>query len=68
MSSLPGSPSPTLRRVWSEVPGPARGSLKDHLLNGTSADWLARSLTEAGYPIGATTIKTYRRSLRQNGV
>lgn len=39
-----------------------------HLLGGTSAEWLADTLTLAGYPLGQTTIKSYRRALREAGV
>lgn len=44
--------------------GEALEPLLDHLQGGTSAEWLAETLTEAGAPIGATTIKAYRRKLR----
>jgi hypothetical protein len=32
-----------------------------HLRGGTSAAWLADWLTRAGHPVGATTIKDYRK-------
>lgn len=35
--------------------------------SGPAADWLAATLTEQGHPISATTIKDYRRRLRQKG-
>lgn len=44
--------------------GEAVDPLLGHLIGGTSADWLAETLTEAGLPIGPTTIKAYRRKLR----
>lgn len=37
----------------------------EHMNGGTSADWLARTLTRAGHPIGATTLKAYRQAARE---
>jgi hypothetical protein len=42
--------------------------LVEHLLGGTSADWLAEALTEHGAPVGATTIKAYRRRIAERSV
>jgi hypothetical protein len=42
--------------------------LVEHLLGGTSADWLAETLTEHGAPVGATTIKAYRRRIAERSV
>lgn len=35
----------------------------EHLLGGTSAEWLAKTLSQNGHRIGATTIKSYRRDI-----
>ena len=54
-----------LAEVWEEIPASARGPLQDHLLGGTSAEWIAETLKEEGYPIGASTIRTWRRNTRK---
>lgn len=61
--ALPGAPPPRLRAVWESLDPETKAPARDHLLGGTSAEWLALVLTEHGHRIGATTIKTYRRSL-----
>lgn len=65
---LPGAPGKALSSVWSQLSPAAKAALRSHLLAGTSAEWLAITLTNAGYRIGASSIKAYRRSLRQEGV
>lgn len=45
-----------------------QATLTEHLLGGTSASRLARDLSEAGFPIGATTIKDYRALARDCGL
>ena len=40
-------------------------ALAEHLLGGTPASRLAATLTESGYPIGATAIKDYRARVRR---
>lgn len=67
-SLLPGTPPPVLQAVWDALSRQERAALREHLLGGTSADWLATVLTGSGWRVGATTIKTYRRALRQAGV
>lgn len=42
--------------------------LEEHLLGGTSADWLAQTLTDNGIQIGATTIKAHRRRQTEGSV
>lgn len=61
---LPGTPPPTLAALYGALSPVSQGALKAHLLGGTSADWLAAILREEGFAISATTIRTYRRSLR----
>lgn len=61
---LPGTPGPALSALWGELSGLERDALLPHLLGGTSAEWLSQILREAGRDISATTIRTYRRSLR----
>jgi hypothetical protein len=60
---LPGTPGPRLEAIWEALGPRAREALRKHLLGGTSADWIASTLRESGYPISASTIRTYRRSL-----
>lgn len=55
-----------LAEVWDEIPGSAREPLKEHLLGGTSAEWIAQTLTSEGHPIGASTIRTWRRNTRED--
>lgn len=62
--TLPGTPPPTLARVWGDLSGVERALVREHILQGTSADWLADTLREFGYTVSATTIRSYRRSLK----
>lgn len=39
----------------------------DHLRGGTSANYLADWLKRAGCPVGATTIKDYRKKVQHVG-
>lgn len=64
-STLPGTPPPTLAGVWGDLTGQERALLRQHLMGGTSAEWLADTLREFGYTISATTIRSYRRSLKE---
>lgn len=66
--TLPGTPGKAISSVWEALSASERAALLPHLLGGSPADWLARTLTEHGHQIGATTIKDYRRALRQEGV
>ena len=51
-----------------EVGGEAREAILAHLRGGTSAAWLSRWLTKAGHPVSATTIKDYRKKVRDVGL
>lgn len=66
LEGLPGTPGPTLRALCESLDPATRASVREHVLGGTSAEWLALVLTEHGHRIGATTIKRYRRSLREH--
>ena len=66
--SLPGTPGKALSALWSRLETIQQQALLPHLLGDTSAQWLAETLTAKGYPIGRTTIKDYRRALREQGV
>lgn len=57
-------PTGKLKEVLESLPQPYADAALNHLNGGTSAEWLASVLTDAGYPIGATTIKQYRRKMR----
>jgi hypothetical protein len=61
--SLPGMPGSALASIWSHLTAQERAALRPHLLGSTSAEWLSRTLTAFGFPISATTIRTYRRSV-----
>jgi hypothetical protein len=64
---LPGTPGPTLIDIWSALTLEERDALVPHLTGQTSADWLSSILRIHGHDVSATTIRTYRRSLRQEG-
>lgn len=65
---LPGDPPPVLRDAYGPMAVPYKEAVLDHLLGGTSADWLSGWFKRYGTPVGSTTIKTYRASLRETGV
>lgn len=67
MSDLPGKPGPALAGIWAQLGQEARTALLPHLLADTSADWLSSTLCKHGHYVSATTIRTYRRALRQEG-
>lgn len=53
--------SAKLKAALEAVGTEAREGFLTHLEGGTSANYLSDWLTRAGHPIGATTIKDYRR-------
>lgn len=65
--ALPGTPPPVLARIWDGLTKEARELVLDHLTSETSAEWLAHVLSDER-PVSATTIRTYRRALRRQGV
>lgn len=62
--TLPIEPEGRLAEVLGELNSKRREAFVGHLLGGTSADWLARTMKQGGVPIGATTIKRYRAAVR----
>jgi hypothetical protein len=65
---LPGQPGPTLKRICEELEPDVRETVVLRLLDAsTSAERLALVLRKHGHAVSASTIRTYRRSLR-NGV
>jgi hypothetical protein len=63
VSGLPGNPPPVLVKALDQHPIEVQRLFIAHLQGGTSCDWLADRLAVAGTPVGATTLKRYRRSL-----
>jgi hypothetical protein len=63
---LPGNPGKALRVACDAMPEPIRSAFLAHLLGDTSAEYLAGWLARYGRPVSASTIRTYRRSLRQS--
>ncbi len=62
---LPGIPGPKIRDAWDRMDERRRAAFRPRLLGSTSAEYLADWLTRAGTPVSASTIRTYRRSLRK---
>ena len=60
---LPGAVPPVLSEALSKLHPERREALVEHLLGGTSADYLSDWLGRAGTPVGPTTLKKYRRSI-----
>jgi hypothetical protein len=65
---LPGEPGPTLHDIYCAMSLDEQHAFAPHLLGETSADWLSKTLRKHGHDVSATTIRTYRRALRQDGV
>jgi len=61
---LPGKPGPTLKRLYEELEPDVRETVLVRLLDGSSAERLALVLRKHGHRVSASTIRTYRRSLR----
>ncbi|MEU0739283.1 hypothetical protein [Streptomyces sp. NPDC006134] len=62
---LPGKPGPRLVGIWKALDPVEREHLGRHLLGGTAAEDLVWILARYGHHISASTIRTYRRRLRQ---
>ena len=60
--------SEKLAVVLNELSEEASAVVEEHLLGGCSAEWLAEQLTDTGYPVSASTIRTQRRAWRREGV
>ncbi|WP_406192270.1 hypothetical protein OH733_05580 [Streptomyces griseus] len=67
MTELPGDPGPTLTDIYAAMTEAEQVAFVPHLLGETSADWLSLILRKGGHDVSATTIRTYRRALRQEG-
>ncbi|MCD2462484.1 hypothetical protein MBT42_02810 [Streptomyces sp. MBT42] len=67
LKELPGDPGPTLTDIYAAMTEGEQAALAPHLLGETSADWLSTTLRRFGHDVSATTIRTYRRALRQEG-
>ncbi|MFK0099264.1 hypothetical protein [Streptomyces sp. NPDC091040] len=64
--SLPGQPGPTLNRIYEELEPDVRETVVLRLLDtASSAERLALVLRRHGHAVSASTIRTYRRSLRE---
>src|SRR4051812_48807863 len=63
--TLPGTPGPAVAGVWGQLVAQEREALLPHLTGSSSADWLSSVLREVGLPLSATSIRSYRRSLRE---
>ena len=57
-----------LEAIYGSLEAGERAALLAHLLGGTSAEWLAQTLTECGHPIGRSSIKRTRQKLKEGGV
>ncbi|MFE5663430.1 hypothetical protein ACFQ7W_05810 [Streptomyces niveus] len=64
---LPGEPGPTLADIYAAMTPGEKAAFAPHLLGETSADWLSAILRRFDHDVSATTVRTYRRALRQEG-
>ncbi|MGW2539827.1 hypothetical protein ACWC5I_02915 [Kitasatospora sp. NPDC001574] len=64
-AGLPGRPGPRLQSIWDALSGPEREVFERHLLQNTAAEHIAWMLGRHGHRVSASTIRTYRRRLRQ---
>ncbi|WP_329289600.1 hypothetical protein [Streptomyces pseudovenezuelae] len=68
-SELPGSPGPKLTAIYEAMSDEERDALVKVLVErAMPAEQLAALLTHHGRAVSASTIRTYRRSLRREGV
>lgn len=65
---LPGSPPPKLQEAYGALAPDARSAVLPHLIGDTSADYLSGWFSRYGAPVGATTIKAYRRANAEGSV
>ncbi|MFE2104284.1 hypothetical protein ACFXAF_00160 [Kitasatospora sp. NPDC059463] len=64
-TGLPGTPGPRLQSIWDALSGPEREAFERHLLQNTVAEDIVWILGRHGHHVSASTIRTYRRRLRQ---
>ncbi|MFI7315503.1 hypothetical protein [Streptomyces venezuelae] len=62
---LPGRPGPRLQAIWAALDKAEREAFERHLMNDTAAEDLVWILDRYGHRVSASTIRTYRRRLRQ---
>lgn len=63
LETKPKDLPPVLEAVYGALSPATARLLTKHLLGGTSADWLAKTLRDEGFSVSASSIRTYRRSL-----
>ncbi|MDH6462029.1 hypothetical protein M2302_002204 [Micromonospora sp. A200] len=68
MVELPGKPGKKLVEAWESLDADYRAAFYPHLIGETSAEFLSDWLARKGHAVSASTIRTYRRSIRQSGV
>lgn len=67
--SLPGKPGPTLEAIHAALADDERAALVQSLVESpTPAEAISAVLAANGYAVSASTIRTYRRALRREGV
>lgn len=54
-----------IEQIRERIDDAVRARLDQHIAGGTSAEWIASTLTRNGYPIGATAIKDERRRMKE---
>ncbi|MFI5942227.1 hypothetical protein ACIBCB_18485 [Streptomyces uncialis] len=64
-AALPSRPGPRLIGIWEALGPDERPVFEQHLLGGTAAEDLVWILGRYGHRVSASTIRTYRRRLRQ---
>ncbi|MET8111153.1 hypothetical protein [Streptomyces prasinus] len=69
MTELPGRPGPRLGAIHASLEDEEKAALVQALVESpTPAETIAAILARNGYAVSASTIRTYRRSLRREGV
>lgn len=65
---LQGRPGKRLLDAWEAMDPSMQQAFHPHLVGDTPAEVLAYWLERNGTPVSASTIRTYRRSLKRRGV
>lgn len=60
-AALPTGAPFVLQNAYANLPLALQAPFYDHLVGGTSANWLSDWCTRAGCPVSATTIKLFRQ-------
>lgn len=67
--TLPGKPGPRLEAVYASLEDEEKAALVQVLVDSpTPAEVISSILAQNGYAVSASTIRTYRRALRREGV